>query len=202
MQEIPKALLNSVPPRDGFRANLIYFVSDLHVNGDLVRKQCPQILWQFFLTLSQPAILFSFDRSDCEIMAQDLLRALERAEEKWKHSSPEWNQKVRDWEMWKGRAKERERLAERAKKQKKDPDEPDAASAHDGSWEQSFNPGDPLPQFSFAGVHTSYSKSELDDDIAGLAWLSIQPWAIACLRRGVAVHHAGMNKRYRSLVER
>jgi hypothetical protein len=36
MQEIPRALLNSVPSRESFRSNLIHFVSDLHVNGDLV----------------------------------------------------------------------------------------------------------------------------------------------------------------------
>jgi len=152
--------------------------------------------------ISQPAILFSFDRSDCEIMAEDLLQALENAEEKWRKSSPEWNQKLREWEIWKLRAKERERLAERAQKQRKDADEPGAGSIHEGSWEQSFNPDDPSPQFSFAGTHVSYSKSELDEDIARLSWTSIQKWAIACLRRGIAVHHAGMNKRYRSLVER
>lgn len=145
--------------------------------------------------------MFSFDRSDCEIMAHDLLEALEREEEKWKQSSVEWNQKVRDWEKWKLRAKERERMVERAKKQKKDPDDPDTANVHDSSWEQSFDPDDPLSQFSFAGGYKNYSKSELDEDIAGLAWTSIPKWVLACLRRGIAVHHAGMNKLYRSLVE-
>jgi hypothetical protein len=47
MRELPKAHLNRVPPRPWFRANLIYFVSDLHVNGDLVR-QCSYVLWQLF----------------------------------------------------------------------------------------------------------------------------------------------------------
>jgi ATP-dependent RNA helicase DDX60 len=135
-------------------------------------------------------------------MGQDLLQALESAEENWRKSSPEWNQKLRGWEIWKLHAKERERLLERVHKQKKDPNEPEVASIHDSSWEKSFNPDDPSPQFSFAGTHTSYSKTELDEDIANLAWASIQPWAVACLRRGIAVHHAGMNKRYRSLVER
>lgn len=136
-------------------------------------------------------------------MAQDLLEALEKAEEKWRKSSKEWTQKLQDWEKWKLRAKERERLADRAKKQKKDTDAPDTTGVPDGSWEQSFDPDDPSPQFSFASTKTSYSKSEQDKDIAGLGWnASIQPWALACLRRGIAVHHAGMNKRYRSLVER
>ena len=38
LRETPKAILNSVPSRKQFRANLIHFVSDLHANGDLVRK--------------------------------------------------------------------------------------------------------------------------------------------------------------------
>lgn len=146
--------------------------------------------------------MFSFDRNDCEIIAQDLLKALKNAEKQWRESSPEWNQKLRDWENWKLRAKERQRQAERAKKQKKDSDMGSAADTQDSSWEQSFDPNDPTPQFSFAGSHTSYSKSELAADINDLRWVSVPQWAIACLRRGIAVHHAGMNKRYRSLVER
>jgi superfamily II RNA helicase len=146
--------------------------------------------------------MFSFDRSDCEIMVQDLLEALESAEENWQRSSPEWNQKVRDWEKWKLHSKERKRVVEREKKQKKDLDNLDTANVRDSSWEQSFDPNDPLPQFSFAGVYKTYSKSELKEDIDGIAWTSIPHWALACLRRGIAVHHAGMNKRYRSLVER
>lgn len=137
-------------------------------------------------------------------MAQDLLKALQSAEVRWRESSNEWTQKLRDWERWKLRAKERERLADRAKKQKKDSDGPEAASTQDSSWEQSFDPDDPSPQFSFASTKTSYSKSELDKDIASLSWgaSAVQPWAIECLRRGIATHHAGMNKKYRSLVER
>ena len=34
--EIPDDLLNQAPSRSDFRENLIHFVSDLHVNGDLV----------------------------------------------------------------------------------------------------------------------------------------------------------------------
>lgn len=149
--------------------------------------------------------MFSFDRSDCEILAQDLLLALTEAEINWRNSSPEWTRKLQDWERWKLRAKERERLAERAKKQKKDADAPDDAATQDGSWEQSFDPDDPSPQFSFTAVKNAYSRTDLDSDIDRLPWRaknSIQSWALDCLRRGIAVHHAGMNKHYRSLVER
>ena len=146
--------------------------------------------------------MFSFDRQDCEIMAQDLVAALELAEETWRESSTMWTQKIRDWEIWKLRAKERERLEERAKRQKKDSDAPESSGSY-GSWEQSFDPDDPSPQFSFAGHTGSYTKTDLESDIKSISWIpSIQPWVLACLRRGIAVHHSGMNKRYRSLVER
>jgi superfamily II RNA helicase len=148
--------------------------------------------------------MFSFDRTDCEILAQDLLNALESAEDVWRESSTEWNEKLRVWENWKLRAKERERLLERAEKQKKDLNTPVGQGTPESSWEHSFDPDDPSPQFSFAGSYrdTSYSKGELDEDLNQLRWVSIPPWAITCLRRGIAVHHAGMHRHYRSLVER
>ncbi|KZP15484.1 P-loop containing nucleoside triphosphate hydrolase protein [Athelia psychrophila] len=179
--DTPQKSLNHIPARGVFRSNLIHFLSDLHVTGDL------------------PAILFSLDRSDCEIMAKDLLLALTTAEADWRKSDPEWIHKLQDWERWKLGAKERQRLASRAKKQKQDGDAAIYAGAQGGSWDSSFDPKDPSPQFSFTNA---YSKTDLDADIAHLPWrTNIQPWALQCLRRGIAVHHAGMNKHYRGLVE-
>lgn len=148
--------------------------------------------------------MFSFDRTDCEILARELLSALESAENTWRESSAEWNDRLRLWKNWKLHAKERERLVERAKKQKKDPNFSERQDTPESSWERSFDPDDPSPQFSFAGSHrdTSYSKSELNEDLKQLQWASIPSWALACLRRGIAVHHAGMHRHYRSLVER
>ncbi|RDB27044.1 hypothetical protein Hypma_005062 [Hypsizygus marmoreus] len=149
-----------------------------------------------------PAILFNFSRSDCEIMAKAIISSLEAAEKKWRSSSPEWQRKLRDWEHWKSRSKERERLAERAKRQKKGGDEGGPAAV-DYSWEGTFNPDDPSEDFSFAGTHTVYSKADLDEDVYEMTrWTSTESWALDALKRGIAVHHAGMNKHYRSLVER
>ncbi|KZP15488.1 P-loop containing nucleoside triphosphate hydrolase protein [Athelia psychrophila] len=184
MRDIPQESLNQIPARGVFRANLIHFLADLHANGDL------------------PAILFSFDRSDCEVMANVLLLALTTAEADWRKSSPEWTRKLQNWERWKLRAKERERLADRTKQKNADDEAPGNAAALGGSWESSFDPNDPSPQFSFTSVKNFYSKTDLDADIARLPRMScIQPWALECLRRGIAVHHTAMNKHYRSLVE-
>jgi hypothetical protein len=134
-----------------------------------------------------------------------LLSTLQDAERQWRATSPVWQQKLRDWDIWKSRSKERERLAEMQKKLKKRPDAGDESrsGAGDYSWESTFNPDDPASEFSFAGAHTTYSKADLDHDIRDLSrWTTAPPWALEALARGIAVHHAGMNKKYRSLIER
>jgi hypothetical protein len=71
----------------------------------------------------------------------------------------------------------------------------------DASWEASFDPDDPQMQFSFAGMG-KYSLQELEDEIQDLArWSGVSEWILSALRRGIAIHHAGMNKAYRSLIE-
>ena len=132
-----------------------------------------------------------------------LLTTLQDAEGQWRATSPDWQLKLRQWESWKSRAKERERLAEMQKKRRPEEGDEGGSAFADHSWESSFNPDDPTPEFSFAGIHSSYSKADLDDDIRELSrWTTAQPWALKALARGIAVHHAGMNKRYRSLIER
>lgn len=174
--------LNSTPSRTNFKESLIVLLADLHVKEEL------------------PAILFNFDRSGCEHLAQILIETLERAESDWRRESPEWKQKIKRWEAWKHQAKDRERTAKRLMKQKK-PDGEDHLDVPTPSWESSFDPSDPSQAFSFTSVHTSYSKAELARDIRKISFANIPEWAISALKRGIGVHHAGMNKHYRSLVE-
>ncbi|KAF7347281.1 hypothetical protein MVEN_01483200 [Mycena venus] len=172
---------NTIPSRESYRRNLIFLLSDLHVKGEL------------------PAILFSFDRMDCEILAQELLLTLKTAESHWRNEDPKWKEKIRQWEQWTRRAKERERALTKAARRRKDDDAPESLGVQEYSWESSFDPNDPSPQFSFAGM-TAYSKSDLAEQIQELRQLA-PDWAWDALERGVGVHHAGMNKKYRSLVE-
>ncbi|KIM41415.1 hypothetical protein M413DRAFT_27773 [Hebeloma cylindrosporum] len=161
--------------RPAFKHDLLGLLADLHSNNDL------------------PAILFNFDRSDCEIMLRQLLSQLEASEKAWRRQSPEWNRKLKQWEAWKAAAPARERAAAQLKKLKKSgKDEGDLRDAPETSWEKFFNPNEPSTQFSFVGHRSTYSKSDLEKDIADLAWVSNFPsWAFAALRRGIAVHHAG-----------
>lgn len=132
-------------------------------------------------------------------MAQHITGALEKAEEQWRLSSPEWKQKLVRWKAWKAQSKQRERAEEKAKKNRKGDDEK-GYDKPDASWESSFDPNDPSPQFTFIGPHTS--KAQLDEDIKKLSWTSVAPWMFAALRRGIGVHHAGMHKHYRTMIER
>lgn len=133
-------------------------------------------------------------------MAGILQQVLSAKEKEWRASSPEWKRKLAQYEDWLSRAKDRERAAARVAKNKADRDDVKTETLE---WQATFDPNAPLPQFSFAGQHTSYTLSMLEEELAHLArWTATPEWALSCLRRGVAVHHAGMNRRYRTIVER
>lgn len=147
---------------------------------------------------AQPALLFNFDRKNCEAMAEYLLDQLTLAEYQWRESSPEWARKITRFEAWQAREKERARALARLQKADKE----ESQRTEDRSWESTFDPDDPSPQFSFASP-SAYQKEELMDDLRVLRWRSGTPeWAYQALWRGIGVHHSGMNKNYRSLVER
>ncbi|CAL1698804.1 unnamed protein product [Somion occarium] len=172
---------NALPSKQAFFDNLLPFVADLHSKGDL------------------PAILFNFDRTACEKMAIHIVNALEAAEQEWR-KGPEWQEKLRQWERWQMKVKDRQRQAQKAaKRDKKNKDEEHVESTR--SWEETFDPDDPSPQFSFASAKGSYTKTDLMADLEDIRWVNIPLWALNCLRRGIAVHHAGMNKHYRTLIE-
>jgi len=125
---------------------------------------------------------------------------LERAEEVWRAKSPEWKRKIGRWEAWQTRQKNKERLAQKTATRKRDPDD-EMLQEDEYQSESLFDPDDPSPQFSFAGT-SAYAKEDLLADIGSLRWTSTPDFLFRALRRGVAVHHSGMNKTYRVLVER
>jgi hypothetical protein len=64
-----------------------------------------------------------------------------------------------------------------------------------------FDPDAPSEEFTFINWGTRYSASELEEDIKDLAWTDTPKFLLEGLRRGVAVHHSGLSKGYRVLVE-
>jgi hypothetical protein len=135
------------------------------------------------------------------MMASHILKVLEKAEQVWRAKSPEWERKIGRWKAWKTRQENKKRLAQKAAARKKDQDDEMLREGEHQSWESYFDPKDPSPQFSFAGTST-YAKEELLKDIDSLSWTSTPDILFRALRRGIAVHHSGMNRTYRVLVER
>ncbi|KAF1994834.1 DEAD/DEAH box helicase [Amniculicola lignicola CBS 123094] len=159
-----------------------------------------------------PAIVFNYDRGLCEKICQILLRRLERAETNYKETSPKWKTKVQEWEAWKA-AKEKaeakmDKRAPKASKKKgtKGDDEVSKEdmmreSGEDGASRfTSFNPEDPIDGFHFA-EHKKMSQEELAVYVEELEYRGVPDWLIMGLRRGVGVHHAGQNRKYRQICE-
>lgn len=134
-------------------------------------------------------------------MAVKLTTWLEKAETIWKVNSSEWKARLAEVKAWWKTEKMRSDQLRRTMKQKKDPDAPkEETSSH--AWQASFDEDDPLPDFSFAGRPPS--QEELEEVIHDLSkpWTKTPFWAITALRRGIAVHHAGMPKPYRVAIEK
>lgn len=134
-------------------------------------------------------------------MALVMLDDLTKAESVWRENNSVWQQRLSEWTAWRASQRMREKEGEKQKKSKPD-DEAPQFQGPGHSWHESFNPSHPSPEFSFAGIK-KYARAELDKDIAKLGWSGPPPqWMILALERGIGVHHAGMPKGYRALIER
>ena len=136
-------------------------------------------------------------------MGKQICGQLARAEKAFKEKDARWQLTLKAWEQWKGQAKERERAAAREKrntgKLKADLELRMQSENPNQRWE-SFNPSAPLDDFSFLNTKAPYSIQELIQDCNEIMWAG-PAWAVTCLRRGIGVHHSGMSKAYRTLLE-
>ena len=137
------------------------------------------------------------------MLVSHVLEVLEKAEQSWREQSPEWKRKVNQWEAWKARQKTKERASRKVTTRKRDPDGEVLPQSEDYPWESYFDPQDPSPQFSFAAT-SAYPKKEILAVTDKLNWTMTpeNKFLLRALRRGIAVHHNGLNKSYRILVER
>jgi ATP-dependent RNA helicase DDX60 len=169
-----------------------------------------------------PALLFSYDRGTCEKTAMTIMKELEEAEEKFRKTNPKWLEKLEVFKEWQAK---KESVASTAKKSKRKQATTSSgdngqkgsrdggshkgssqrermmedASAEYSKWE-SFDPNAPIDEFSFANQHQLLPSEfkELEDQ---LIYRGVQEWLINALSRGIGVHHAGMNRKYRQAVE-
>ena len=152
-----------------------------------------------------PAILFNFDRTACERIAKAIVERLQQSETLWKQESLKWKSMMEGYEKWRAASTVK---APRAVKTKKGGDkdaertskadmERDSAEREVSRYE-SFDPEDPCEEFSFADI-TKVLDSEMKDYVKQLEWKGVAGWLILALTRGVGVHHAGMNRKYRQM---
>lgn len=153
-----------------------------------------------------PAILFNYDRVTCERIAEHLLGQLKEAETKWKESFKGWKEKVKRSEDWKrtkatlskkggksakrGAPEEGMTKAEQAR---------DAASSETSVYE-SFDPEDPVDRFHFANPK-KLTHAEFREHADELKYRGVPQKFIDALKRGIGIHHAGMNRKYRQVCE-
>lgn len=163
---------------------VMQLLSDLHRHGAL------------------PAIVFNYDRKYCEKIISSVENQLRLDEAAWKASSPEWKKKLTDYEKWKKtcstmNSKRKERtLPHEAGLGKRDVIK-ETASKETSTWEH-FDPEAALDMFSFADG-TKLLDSEFEDIVMSLKDANLKPNIVDALRRGIGVHHAGMNREYRQV---
>lgn len=153
-----------------------------------------------------PAILFNFDRLACEEIALAVSNGLEQAEKSWKNSSVKWKSLMEGYKKWKAsKIAKKVRKDVRSKKGKnKDGDMERLTKAEieresteqESSKYESFDPNEPCEEFSFA-VPRKVEKTEVDDYFRKMERWGVSKRLVMALRRGIAVHHAGMNRHYR-----
>ncbi|GAA5832204.1 hypothetical protein JCM5353_008197 [Sporobolomyces roseus] len=144
-----------------------------------------------------PAILFNFSREHCESLGKRISKDLEAAEDKWRRASPAYKERVARAKAAEKSAAKKAKAVESSTVNRKQEEE----AARMGVVEESstFDPDAPSEEFTFVGKGISHV--EFKKDVDELLWLDMDPLIINALRRGVGIHHAGMPRRYRVLVE-
>ena len=150
-----------------------------------------------------PALVFNYDRSQCEIAVRSILSKLIAAEAAFKGSDTTWKKKLRDFEQ-----RQRQKGNNRESRVFKSSDSGERnlskleIARQEGSVEispwESFDPKAPLDHFSFADSKMMQQR-DLDNLVLRLNPKKVQPWLIDALRRRLGVHHAGMNLQYRRM---
>ncbi|KAL8811188.1 MAG: hypothetical protein Q9200_001999 [Gallowayella weberi] len=156
-----------------------------------------------------PAILFNYDRNKCVGICRTIMKQLQDAENDMKRSSPAWKSKIQGYEQYLANKSKQntKRSAVPKKKGKANDDEPTSkadkmqdAASEEASPYANFNPDAPVEGFHFANK----AKCEADELAAihrELKYRNLDPWMMESLTRGIGVHHAGMNRKYRQAVE-
>jgi len=170
-----------------------------------------------------PALFFNYDRSKCEKICDHLLTELEKSEQCWKASSPAWKKKLAKFEEWKIAEEKQKQKQSRVREPKKrkskkkrggDDDDDDGndeerlskseqaklVASKDSSIFESFDPDAPVAGFHFAN-EIKLTDSEFQEYATQLRHRDVPERMITALKRGIGVHHSGLNRKYRQVCE-
>ncbi|KAL8714617.1 MAG: hypothetical protein Q9220_001565 [cf. Caloplaca sp. 1 TL-2023] len=156
-----------------------------------------------------PAILFNYDRQKCEGICQSILLELKEAEASWKESSPVWAKKMKAYEQYlKDKSKHDPKKAAITKgkgrvnndEETTKADRMQDAASEDANVFANFDPDAAVVGFHFANIAKA-EAAELAAIHKELKRRELAPWLMESLTRGIGVHHAGMNRKYRQAVE-
>ena len=185
--------------------------------GELLESTLP-MLCDLHADGALPAILFNYNRAFCEDIASHLLDQLVEAEERFKDSSIAWKNKMEKYTQWLKDGPAREKALRQAeqktkKKKGKGEDKDDDREAHGSKADRSqtasalsdlffetFDPTAPLDRFSFANIKKG-DRQLLEQSIYHFKRVGVSEKLIQAFRRGICVHHAGMNRWYRQAAE-
>ncbi|ROW06607.1 hypothetical protein VMCG_04238 [Cytospora schulzeri] len=175
------------------------------MSSTALKEQLLPLLTDLWSQGALPAIFFNYDRVNCEDFAFRLLKDLTQAEESFKASDLGWKTKKAKFEKWKKindkiEVVNNNAIKSKSKGKRDDDDVDNDRLQEDPSIWATFDPDAPLSQFSFAD-EIKLTTSELKEAINPLRFKEINPDIIAALRRGIGVHHAGMNRKSRQTVE-
>lgn len=156
-----------------------------------------------------PALFFNYDRSMCENICYQLLAELQEAENKWKATSDKWESNMDKWNEWRKQESKIKipKNTKVAKGKKGNDDESisradqirESASIETNQWAL-FDPERPVEMFSLADFK-KLQPSEFAVYAEQLKRREMPKWLIDALERGIGVHHAGMNRKYRQICE-
>lgn len=179
------------------------FAKEAYEHGDVVtlthlRQKTLPLLSSLHAANALPALMFSYSRSLCEYICLQVVSQLKEAEDNFRENDPRWKAKIKEWELYLERKK---KMGNKMRKAKPDDGGSKLDMARDAgevesSVLDSFNPEDPLPEFSF-GDFKRYSKTEWESDLRDLEKWDVPEELVEAFKRGVGVHHSGLNRKYR-----
>ncbi|KAL9581113.1 MAG: hypothetical protein Q9212_004097 [Teloschistes hypoglaucus] len=179
------------------------------VDADDLYSSTLPLLCQLQSRGALPAILFNYDRSKCEGICRAIMKQLKDAEDAFKSSSPAWKAKIRGYEQYlQDKSKHNPTKAPAIKKKGKSNDDEGRSKAdkmQDAASEEvnpyaNFDADAAVDGFHFANMAKA-EASELAAIHKELIRRDLPPWLMESLTRGIGVHHAGMNRKYRQAVE-